>query len=391
MLSPIRPVTLSCQGVRHGVQTLGLEKKVRAAQLSVLNRYGVMADFSALDEVELDQALKGSVPVKVAQDMTFASWCDQLLGQGARVPVARFDGPVPGQTKLSNLAVGRDLAKSLKARDRQLQSAIKASETQVDQLRAELKALRQGSVHEEPIAPVSRISERLCNWYYETAAPLQKILEGIKEVEGHIFAYQGPSNRDYRKQLFEIVLYALSSLECIGFSIDVEMHDNSNESPVSPSVLMCRSQVPDADGFDVKYFDFVIDDIQIDVLEEISELSCVWQPQPVVDPARRFECHVKVIASPQLDLIEGELSHLSYFMHKLFEAIARSGDFKKRGSLIEKLILCQLLCCTAPCMLNRSPQQLSPIVSDSQSTAADVPAGVIVSHLLQILRGSIWQ
>lgn len=368
------------------MQTLGLEKKARGAQLSVLSRYGVMADFSALEEAELDQALKGSVPVKMAQNMTFASWCNQLLGRNIRVPVARFDGHVPGQTRLSNLSVGRDLAKNLKARDRELQSAISAAETQVDQLKAELKALRQGSAHAEP---VSRISERLCNWYYTISVPLQKILEDIKEIEGPIFGHQGLSNRDYRKQLFEVVLHALNNLECIGFSINVEMHDNSNKEPVSPSVLMHRSQVPDADGFDVKCFDFVIDDIQIDVFEEVSECFGSWQPQSAINADRRFNCHVKVIASQQLGLSEGELPHLSYFMHKLFEAIVRSGDSKPRGTLVEKVILCQLLSCTAPCMPATS-QQLRPVFSDDFNSDSNIPAGVIVDHLFQILHGSIW-
>ena len=93
---------------------MGLEKKVRTAEMSVLNRYGVMADLPALKEKQLDHAIKGRVPVKMALDMTFASWCDQLLGQNVRVPVSRFDDPVPGKTKLSKLAVARDLAKSFR-------------------------------------------------------------------------------------------------------------------------------------------------------------------------------------------------------------------------------------------------------------------------------------
>lgn len=370
---------------------MGLEKKVRAAEMSVLNRYGVMADLSDLEEEALDQAIKGCVPVRMAQDMTFASWCDQLLGQNIRVPIARFEGPVPGQTRLSNLAVARDLAKSFKARDRQLQAALKGAENQIEQLKAELKALKQGSARAESVEPVSRVSENLRTWYCTTSASLQKILDDIKEIEGPIFGHQGLSNRDYRKQLFEVVLYALNDLECIGFSINAHMHDNSNEAPVSPSLLMHRGQVPDSDEIDVRCFDFVINDIQIDVFGDASKNFLVRQPQPTVDPARRFDCHVQVIASQQLGLNEGELSHLSYFMHKLFESIARSGDFKKRGSLIEKLILCQLLSFTAPCMPGGSKHHLRSIVSEDRSAPTDVPAGVVVDHLFQMLRGSNWR
>ena len=375
----------------HGVQALGLEKKVRAAEMSVLNRYGVMADLSALKEEQLDQALKGRVPVKMAPDMTFASWCDQLLGQNVRVPVARFEDPVPGKTKLSKLAVARDLSKSFKARDRQLQAALNEAENRVDQLKAEIKTLKQGSARAEPVTPVSRISESLRFWYCTTSDALQKILDETKEVEGHICSYQGQLNRDYRKRLFEVVLLALSDLESIGFSINAHMHDNSKKEPVSPPLILHRGQVPDADEVDVKRFDFVINDIQIDGFEEARQSLSLWQPQPTADPARRFNCHVQVTASQQLDLDEEELSHLSYFMHKLFESIARSGDSKKRGSLIEKLVLCQLLSFTAPCMQSRSQQGLRPIVSEDRTASSDVPAGVIVDHLLQVLRGSIWR
>ena len=52
---------------------MGLEKKAKAAQLSVLSKYGVLADFSALEDAELDRALKGGIPAAAAQDLTFAT------------------------------------------------------------------------------------------------------------------------------------------------------------------------------------------------------------------------------------------------------------------------------------------------------------------------------
>ena len=139
---------------------------------------------------------------------------------------------------------------------------------------------------------------------------MQKILDDTKEIEGHIFSHQGQLNRDCRKRLFEVVLLALNDLQSIGFSSNAQMHDNSKKEPVSLPLILHRGQGPDAGEVDVKRFDFVINDIQIDGFEEARQSLCLWQPQPTSDPARRFNCHVQVTASQQLDL-DGLLMSIS--------------------------------------------------------------------------------
>lgn len=211
---------LPCQRARHGVQSLELKQKVRAAQLSVLSKYGVLADFSALEETQLDSALRGTIPAGTAQDMTFASWCDQLLGQGIRLPVARFDESVAGQTRISNLAAGSELAKSIKSRERQLLTVIKAAQQEL----ADLKQLQRygASAEQEP-----GFARALHHWYRETTAPLHRILWEIKEIEGAIFDYPGQLNRNYRQQIVEVILTALNSLESFGIWTDVVLRDGS--------------------------------------------------------------------------------------------------------------------------------------------------------------------
>ncbi|MBI6886072.1 MULTISPECIES: hypothetical protein [Pseudomonas] len=122
---------------------MGPESKAKAVQLHVLTKYGVLADFSELEDAALDRALKAKLQPAVAYDLTFAAWCDKLIGQGRRVPVARFDAPVPGQTKVSKLAAGYELSMSMKARDKQLQARLKAAQLEVVQLRTELEELRE--------------------------------------------------------------------------------------------------------------------------------------------------------------------------------------------------------------------------------------------------------
>ena len=83
---------LSVDSVEAGRATMGLESKAKAAQLSVLSKYGVLADFTDVEEVVLDRALKGRLSASASKELTFAHWCDQLLGLGVRLPVARFAG-----------------------------------------------------------------------------------------------------------------------------------------------------------------------------------------------------------------------------------------------------------------------------------------------------------
>ena len=382
---------------------MGLEKKAKAAQLSVLSKYGVLADFSALEDAELDRALKGGIPAAAAQDLTFATWCDQLLGQGTRVPVARFDGPIAGQTRLTNLAAGHELVKSLKARDRQLQTSLKAARLEIVTLQSELQALRQTRAHVVLVEPVSDIAQQLRDWYNRTTPPLHRILWEIKEIEGAIFEHQGQLNRDYRKQLVEIILNALADLEHLGFFIEVELRDASSREPIAPSVVLHRSQPFDGEEYEREGFAFVVDGVQPDVLEAASEFLWPGRALPSVNNQIRFDCHVNVALNQRLAMSEDEMFHLSCFMHKLFEAMARSGDHRPRGTLREKVILCLLLSCTAPCMPARLQRQElprlqdtfyrghSPLTAQDLNTDPNASAGKIVEYLFHILHAQIWR
>ncbi|MBH8946738.1 hypothetical protein ACX1FK_23580 [Pseudomonas aeruginosa] len=368
-----------------------LKQKVRAAQLSVLSKYGILADFSALEETQLDSALRGTIPAGTAQDMTFASWCDQLLGQGIRLPVARFDESVAGQTRISNLAAGSELAKSIKSRERQLLTVIKAAQQEL----ADLKQLQRygASAEQEP-----GFARALHHWYRETTAPLHRILWEIKEIEGAIFDYPGQLNRNYRQQIVEVILTALNSLESFGIWTDVVLRDGSLRAPAAPPITMRHSQPLEDETGGAECFDFVVEGLQADVLEVVNEFLNPGQMLPPISKDARFNCNVSVSVSRRNPLSEDELFHLSCFLHKLFEAMARSGDHRPRGTLREKVILCILLSFTAPCtpIRARLPEMLclQDIVSseygappsDGKSTDLNISAGRIVEHLIRVLR-----
>ncbi|MGV8863179.1 MAG: hypothetical protein ACOH2T_18690 [Pseudomonas sp.] len=374
---------------------MSLEKKAKAAQLSVLSKYGVLADFSALEDAALDRALKGGVGKAIAQDLTFASWCDQLLGPGERLPVARFDGPVAGQTKLTKLAAGHDLVQSLKTRERQLQTSLKAAQSEIARLRSEVQAFQKTRAGSGVIDPISDIAQQLRSWYHRITPPLHRVVWDINEVEGAIFENQGPLNRDYRKQLVEIILNGLADLEYCGFSIDVELRSASSKEPIAPSVVLHRSRSCDSDEYGLGAFEFVVEGVQPDALNTISEPLWQERESQSINENIRYNCHVKVAHHQRLDIDEAEIFHLSCFMHKLFEAMARSSDRRSRGTLREHVILCLLLSCTAPCMPAATGRQDLPQLQDTfygghtpparRDGGPNASAGKVVEHLFQIL------
>ena len=375
---------------------MSLEKKAKAAQLAVLSKYGVLADFSALEDKILDRALKGGVPAGIAQDLTFATWCDQLLGAGARVPVARFDGQVAGQTRLTKLATGNALAQSLKTRDRRLQTSLKAAQAEIARLQSELQALQKIYDGSAIADPIPHTAQQLRDWYYRITPPLHRLVWDIKEVEGAIFEAQGPMNRDYRKQLVEIILNGLTDLEYCGFSIDVELRSESLEEPIAPSLVLHRSHSYDGNEYSHEAFEFIVDGVQPDALNTIKEPLRPENTSQSINEDIRYNCHVKVTHHPSLDIDETEIFHLSCFTRKLFEAMARSSDRRSRGTLREHVILCLLLSRTAPCMAKMVGRQHLPLLQDTfydgrghpaeQDGGPNVSAGKVVEHLFQVLR-----
>ncbi|WP_212566726.1 hypothetical protein, partial [Pseudomonas aeruginosa] len=138
--------------------------------------------------------------------------------------------------------------------------------------------------------------------------------------------------------------------------------------------------------------------LQADVLEAVNEFLSPGQMLPPISRDARFNCNVSVSVSRRNALSEDELFHLSCFLHKLFEAMARFGDHRPRGTLREKVILCILLSLTAPCTPTRArlPEMLclqdsfyseyGTHTSDGKNTDLNISAGRIVEHLLRVLR-----
>lgn len=377
---------------------MSVEKKVRAAQLSVLGKYGVLTDLSGLQQSELDRALKGAVPLAAAQQMTYATWCKQLFGQRqeCRVPVARFDDEITGQTKFTSLTQGQELARGFKARERQLQAEIKAAKEEAAKLREELAASRPKPVAEAPDTQASWFQRGLAYWYSDVTQPVHSMLWEIKEIDVPIFEHQGALNRAYRGRLVEIILSALQGLEHLGFFVDAELRDMSAKDPIAPVVLH-RSRLASADEFYADGFSFVVEKVQTAVVVTADAFIHEERTLPSEHAKLRFDCHVSLRCKEPVGVVvtEDDLHHLSCFLYKLFESMARSGDGRPRAAVREGLILCLLLSRTAPCVTRDAPGWELPALQDvfhrgygnrQDIEDPNVSAGKILEHLFTFMR-----
>lgn len=387
-----------------------LEDKIEAAQIAVLRKYGVLADFSGLGEEDLDRVLKGRVKVADAPNMTFARWCDDLIGWDERVPVARFD-LIPGQTLLANLAIGAETASYLKGLDRQHKSevqsyqdnlqaleqthaaAVRAYKKEIKKLQDELSALRQASI-ERNNGPLYSDPVGLRSWYAGAAGGLRNVLGYVKEVEGPIFEAQGLFNKDYREQLVDALYGVFLSTAEYGFTVRSRFICNDHSKNIPMLVLYGDHPYTE----DIEKFEdvsFLIKNVPPDVLYTLSEKYPHFDVALGLHPHVHFDWEVDVRVHRDAGYSKEELFHFGCFLLKLFEAVAKSGDHRPRGSLREKMILCELLYKTAPCMLPYRPERTMPSLLKAASMLDrlhvadkwDVSAGMILGHFNACLQG----
>ncbi|WP_433784716.1 hypothetical protein [Pseudomonas frederiksbergensis] len=376
------------------------DEQISAAQLAILTRYNLLADCSDLDEDVLKRIGKGLPNVDDGTDPTFASWCDRVVGKGVRLPIARFDYHIAGQTRLSSLRDGYGLAQGILGLEKEQQTSARNYRKEIRRLEADLNGrflASQSPAASESVA-LDDFSRSLRDWYGETAHSLRRILWDIKEVEGQFFGHQGPSNKDYRSLLIDTILPKLNRLDGLGFDVKVELHDLPHMQPPAQSIMIYESRVTTIDEYSRKDFTFVVEDVQADILE-IAER---WPEQTGFavtssESKPKLNCHVSVSVEAAHPVDEDEFFHLSCFLQKLFSALAKSGDHVARSILREKVLLCLLLSWTAPCMPARERAEdrrlnetlygnLTSFNPAHSQTTSDLPAGQIVEHLFSIMQ-----
>jgi hypothetical protein len=382
-----------------------LEEKTEAAQFAVLKKYGVLADFSDLEAAEINRVLRLGVSKADARYLTLAQWCDQLIGPGCRVPVARFE-LAPGQTQVANLAIGAELAAYVGGREREhtnevrsgqekLQALeekhaaeVRAYKTEITKLENEVRALKEANAAKAR-QPEYRDPIGLSGWYGRIVGPLHEVLGGVRELEGAIFESQGPYNRNYRETLVNIHHGAMLDLQRFGCSVFMrfageDLQRNRRE------VILYREGSFSTDNEYCEKIRFAITDVPLDVLRTLSEEYPTCDVTSDFHPQARFEWHVDVHVREDAGLSKEELFHFGCFLRTLSEAVAKSGDHRPRASLREKIILCELLYRTAPCTLPYQPDREMPSLLRAVSAPREAEASLdgweasaqmIVSHL----------
>lgn len=341
-----------------------LEEKTEAAQLAVLKKYGVLADFSELEAAEIDLVLKLRVSKADARYLTLAQWCDQLIGPDYRVPVARFVA-VPGQTQVSNLCIGTALGTYFAELEREHKREVQNCEAEIHRLRTELAALEKKHekeeqswrndfqrIHEElaqykrageatPCATVLDESSGLNDVYFGMITRLQQTLGGVVDFNGS--NYSGPYNKHCRDKLFEILAFAFKHFESLGLSFRVAVFESS--SLYREASRICYQSEPD-ERYDYHHaMVLVIKDMPYEVFASPDQSNRV--------EGIRYDFHVDVAIDSAMELSFDDVQHLGKILHRLYEAIKRSGDNRPRGALREQIVLCLLLLITAPCMMPR--------------------------------------
>lgn len=364
---------------------------IQLAQQKVLNQYALLVDCSELDDTVLERIARRLPAVNENDALTFASWCNQVFGEGIRVPVVRYGYDVAGQTHMSSLSDELGLVKNLRQQKKEHRAATTALKQEIARLKAEHAITLAVAIAEKSSGPppkiLSELSVRLRDWYWGISHGLQKLLPDINEVKGHIFEYQGASNRDYRTRLVDLIFLSLQQLESLGFEVVAEQQVAIQKDKITPNITIYRTNPVGREGNACESFSFTIREMPTDILMLANQHT--GQDDPIT-PIPRQPFHVSV-AGEWSDAEQGvEVSHLSYVLQKLFLALAKSADNVPRGVLREKILLCLMLCWTAPCMPAQKRGQYISLMNCGYRAKAirdetlDIPAGTVIQHLFTV-------
>ncbi|MBD8614245.1 hypothetical protein IFT69_10985 [Pseudomonas putida] len=317
-------------------------------QFRILKRFDVLVDCSDL-ETSLLKKLAKRLPRTTGENLTYAAWCEQVFGLGLRPLVAISHNEVAGQTRLSSLGLG--LASELRRQQRTLQ---------------ELQSrLDKGS--EEPSAPPEAASAPLPaietseswgwrNFYSGGWRGLRRLLGKVENVgHGHIFDYQGATNRDYRGELIELVRSTLAEAAQVGFGVNATFLAEKIEDFAVADRIFYGSP-----GEAPRYSlgNFVVDKMPTDILH-LTDSFHQQASEDVRDEKASLSVEVYELGTTA-PLDDAAVQHLILYLQKLFQALAKSADSVPRGVLREKILLGLMLSISAPnCSLEPSLADLN--------------------------------
>lgn len=348
-------------------------------QFRILKRFDVLVDCSYL-ETSLLKKLANRLPRTTGENLTYAAWCKQVFGSGIRPRVAINHKEVVGQTRLSSMGLG--LASEL----RRQQRTLKELQSRLDQSLEERSASLEAAPTRLP-AIETRESWGWRNFYAGGWRGLRRLLGKVESVGyGHIFDYQGATNRDYRVELIELVRSTLADAAQVGFGVNA-MFPAEKIEDVAVAARVFYSSPGEAPRYSVGRF--VVNEMPTDILHLTDSFHQQASEEVGDEKASLFvEVYELGTAPPLGDAVQ----HFIHYLQKLFQALAKSADSVPRGVLREKILLSLMLSISAPnCSLEPSladlhlPSWRSPYDDDwniSEEQKFDLDPGSIVDMFI---------
>lgn len=349
-------------------------------QFRILKRFDVWVDCSNL-ETSLLKKLAKRLPRTTGENLTYAAWCEQVFGSGLRPRVAINHKEVVGQTRLSSMGLG--LASEL----RRQQRTLKELQSRLDQSLEERSASPEAAPTPLP-AMETRESWGWRNFYAGGWRGLRRLLGKVENVgHGHIFDYQGATNRDYRVELIELVQSTLASAAQVGFGVNATFPAEKIEdfAVVARVFYGSPGEVP---RYSVG--SFVVNEMPTDILH-LKDSFHQQASEEVRDEKASLFVEVYELGTPA-PLDDAAVQHFIHYLQKLFQALAKSADSVPRGVLREKILLGLMLSISAPnCSLEPSladlnwPAWRSPYDDDwniSEEQKFDLDPGKIVDMFI---------
>lgn len=349
-------------------------------QFRILKRFDVLVDCSCL-ETSLLEKLAKRMPRTTGDNLTYAAWCEQVFGAVPRPRVAINDKEIAGQTRLSSLGLG--LASEL----RRQQRALKELQSRLD------KGLEEPSAPPEAApAPLPAIeTNELWGWrsfYSGGWRGLRRLLGKVENVgHGHIFDYQGATNRDYRVELIELVRSTLADAAQVGFGVNATFPTEEAED-VAAAARVFYGSAREAPRYSVG--SFVVNEMPTDILHLTDSFHQRASEEVRHEKASLFVEVYELGTTAPLD--DAAVQHFIHYLQKLFQALAKSADSVPRGVLREKILLGLMLSISAPnCSLEPSladlnwPAWRSPYNDDlsaSEEQKFDLGPGKIVDMFI---------
>lgn len=306
-------------------------------QLKILKRFDVLVDCSDLSETVLGKLLK-RLPLPIGDNLTFASWCDQVFGSGVRPLIVYQHDEVSGQTRMTTLTLG--LADQLRRQDR----SLKALQKKLDQT---LPAQQEPVITGLPASAPDVETEESWRWrsFYSSGRDgLHRLIgtvEGIERV--HIFDYQGATNRTYRIELLKLVKNTLTQLKQMGIGVTATF------PPLQFGAFAVDTKVfygNPAEARDHLIRSFSVDEMPTDILY-LPEDGCQGASAEETPKNASFMVELHILDNAKFS-DDAAMQHLSFYLQKIFQALAKSADHVPRGVLREMLLLGVMLSMTAP-------------------------------------------